>query len=506
MSNTRLAGAVLAVTVMLALPFAGMGAQETVVYPSDFNSALGLPATTVVMADAVDPSFPQDTADTVYRSARAEFNRGNYREAARLFGQFRDVYANSRYAPQSLYYEAFAFYRMGGDDNFRRALEALELRQDRFPDASRGEARELAVRIEGALARQGDAQAAEGLARLAGREQEVAARYQESLARDQESAARDQEREARDQERAARDQQRALRQHQGEEEDDLRVAALNALLQMDAENAMPILRRVLENHSPENVNLRRKAVFLVSQKRTSEREEILLGAAREDPDLEVRMQAVYWLSQVRTDRAVEALDSILQTGTETELQEKAIFALSQHRSERSAEILREYAERQDAPIELRGKAIHWLGQHRSIRNTSYLRDLYVRLDEPELKEKAMFALSQTRSRENAEFLLGIALDDSESVEVRKKALFWSGQMRIMTQELFDLYDQVTDRELKEQLIFVYSQRRRDDAAIEKLIDIVRNETDIELRRRAIFWLGQTNDPRAVAVLEEIIRY
>jgi HEAT repeat protein len=246
-------------------------------------------------------------------------------------------------------------------------------------------------------------------------------------------------------------------------------------------------------------------VFLVSQKRTSEREEILLAAAREDPDLEVRMQAVYWLSQVRTDRAVEALDSILQSGTETELQERAIFALSQHRSERAGEILREYAERQDTPIELRGNAIHWLGQHRSTRNTSYLRDLYARLDDPELKEKAMFALSQTRSRENAEFLLGIALDDAESVDVRKKALFWSGQMRIVTQELFDLYNQVTEREMKEQLIFVYSQRRRDDAAIEKLIDIVRNETDTELRRRAIFWLGQTNDPRAIAVLEEIIR-
>jgi HEAT repeat protein len=505
MSNTRLAGAVLAVTVMLAVPLTGTGAQETAVSRSDFDSALRPPVTISSAANAVEWWFTQDTVAALYRLAREHFNRANYAQAAQIFRDLREDYANSQYAAQAMYYEAFALYRIAGDENYRRALEVLRLRHDRFPEVSRGDARELAVRIEGELARQGDAEAAEGLARLVGLDQERAARDQERAARDQERAARDQQRAATDQERWARDQERAVRQGRGEEEDDIRVAALNALLQMDAENAMPILRRVLENHSPENVKLRRKAVFLVSQKRTSEREEILLAAAREDPDLEVRMQAVYWLSQVRTDRAVEALDSILQTGTETELQERAIFALSQHRSERAAEILREYAERQDAPSELRGNAIHWLGQHPSIRNTSYLRDLYVRLDEPELKEKAMFALSQTRNRENAQFLLGIALDESESVEVRKKALFWSGQMRIMTQELFDLYDQVSDRELREQLIFVYSQRRRDDAAIEKLIDIVRNETDSELRRRAIFWLGQTNDPRAIAVLEEIIR-
>jgi HEAT repeat protein len=496
-----MAGAVLAVMTMLALPFTGAGAQETVAYRSDFNSASGLPLITSYVADPADRWFPQDTVAALYRRAREQFNRADYVQAARLFRALRDGYASSQYVPQAMYYEAFALYRIAGDDNFRRALEVLQMRQDRFPDAPRGDARELAVRIEGELARQGDAEAAEELAWLAASDQERAASDQERAARDQERAARDQARVARDQERTARDQERAARG----EEDDIRVAALNALLQMDAENAMPILRRVLENHDPENVNLRRKAVFLVSQKRTSEREEILLAAAREDPDLEVRMQAVYWLSQVRTDQAVEALDSILQSGTETELQERAIFALSQHRSERAGEILRDYAERQDAPIELRGNAIHWLGQHRSVRNTSYLRDLYARLDDPELKEKAMFALSQTRNRENAEFLLGIALDDTESVDVRKKALFWSGQMRIVTQELFDLYNQVTDRELKEQLIFVYSQRRRDDAAIEKLIDIVRNETDTELRRRAIFWLGQTNDPRAIAVLEEIIR-
>ena len=90
--------------------------------------------------------------------------------------------------------------------------------------------------------------------------------------------------------------------------------------------------------------------------------DILLDAARNDPDREVRTQAVFWLSQVNSDRAVTALDSVLMRSTDREIQEKAIFALSQHRSARAGEILRRFVDRDDAPDDLKANAIFWLGQ------------------------------------------------------------------------------------------------------------------------------------------------
>ena len=68
-----------------------------------------------------------------------------------------------------------------------------------------------------------------------------------------------------------------------DDDDDPRVAALNALLQMDAESAMPILKQVLARRDACSVQLRRKAVFIISQKRTAETEDILLAAARTIP-------------------------------------------------------------------------------------------------------------------------------------------------------------------------------------------------------------------------------
>jgi HEAT repeat protein len=280
------------------------------------------------------------------------------------------------------------------------------------------------------------------------------------------------------------------------------VAALNALMQMDPASAVPVLRRVLERRDSCSVELRRRAIFVISQKRTAETEDILLGVARGDPDNDVRQQAVFWLSQVGSDRAVTALDSIMRGSSDEELRDKALFALSQIHGPRSLQILRDVAAREDAPEESRARAVFWLGQRHDTESASFLRELYGRTTSAELKERILFSLSQMHSSENSRWLLDLAVNPSEGVELRKKALFWAGQSGADIGDLVRLYDRTTDRDIKEQLIFVFSQRY--PAALDKMIDIARHETDRELRNKAVFWLGQSRDPRATQALLEII--
>jgi hypothetical protein len=40
--------------------------------------------------------------------------------------------------------------------------------------------------------------------------------------------------------------------------------------------------------------------------------------------------------------------------------------------------------------------------------------------------------------------------------------------------------------------------------VPKLIDIARNNRNPEVRKQAIFWLGQSNDPRATQFFEDIL--
>jgi len=438
------------------------------------------------------PSFEQadriqgDAADSVYRAARQALNTNQYSRAATLFKSIRDKYPRSAHVPNTYYWEAFALYRTGSEENLRGARAALQTQARRYPNATtRRDAEALLRRVEGSLGQLGDEDAAASTM-TAAQPPQPAQPVQPAIA-------------------AVPPRARSSDDRCDDDDDDIRIAALNAVLQMDADRAVPLLKTVLARRDAGSACLRRKAVFLVSQKHSDETSRILLDAVRNDPDREVREQAVFWLSQVPGDETVAALDSILQDPkTDPEIQEKAIFALSQHRSPRAAQILRAYAERRDRPSELREKAIFWLGQRRSEENAQFLKDLYKKLENDDLKEKVIFSLSQMGTADNYRWLMDIALDQKENIELRKKALFWAGQGRnVDVADLVRLYDTMNDREMKEQLIFVYSQRR-EEAAVEKLCQIGKNDPDVELRKKALFWLGQSRSQRAMECLTEVI--
>jgi len=413
---------------------------------------------------APEPWLQEDPAAKAYATAREALNRGRYPAAAEAFAALRKDYPRSGYVPDSYYWQAFALYRRAGTSNLRAAIELLDQQRTRYPQAGTMEdADDLRVQIESRLARQGDAGAAENITR----------RAQQSC-------------------------------DQGEQE--TRAAALSALLNMNADRAIPILKQVLEKRDECSAELRRQAVFLISQKMTDESVDILLDLAHRnpDPDPEVREQAVFWLSQVKSPEALQALESILRESTDQDVQEKAIFAISQHGSDEAVRVLREYAERTDAPKDLRENAIFWIGQNPRAGGTQYLMELYPRLGDPDLKEKAIFSVAQGKSAESRRWLLERARDASESVDVRKNALFWAGQTGGLTAaDLRELYGTLSDREMKEQVIFVASQKDQPES-VDFLMDVARNEQDPELKKNAIFWLGQSKDPRVSEFLLSLI--
>ncbi len=426
-------------------------------------------------ASVLEAVHPQDPADSLYRAAVQRLNQDDYRRAAEMFARVQERYPRSNYAAQALYYQAFALYRNGREEDLRSGLDALRLLQDQYADAytSLREAQTLSARIQGELARRGDSQAAEDIARRAG--------------------------EMKDRTRPERLSEPCAG------EDEMRLAALNALLQMSSERALPIIEKVLANRDddPCSVALRRKAVFLLAQHVREENVNLLLDLVRNDPDREVRAQAVFWLSQVPGDRTVVALEQILRESTELELQKKAVFALSQTGGERANQVLRDYALREDAPLELREEAIFWIGQGHGEAAGRFLRELYGRTSDLKLREKVIFSLAQRGGAENARWLLDRAVDAKEPLQVRKAAVFWAGQTGVSVEELSGLYDRLPDREMKEQLIFTLSQRS-EPAAVNKMLDIARNEKDPELRKKAIFWLSQSDDPRVVQLLMQLI--
>src|SRR5690348_8166344 len=129
--------------------------------PQD-SAVLSAALSAVVVAPQVPgPWIRNDPADSLYRAARAALDRRDFRTAADLFAQVPVRFPRSGYAADSFYWRAFALYRLGGTTQLRTALEALGTQRDKFPKAAtQGDARALALRIQGELARQGDQKAA----------------------------------------------------------------------------------------------------------------------------------------------------------------------------------------------------------------------------------------------------------------------------------------------------------------------------------------------------------
>jgi hypothetical protein len=100
-------------------------------------------------------------------------------------------------------------------------------------------------------------------------------------------------------------------------------------------------------------------------------------------------------------------------------------------------------------------------------------------------------------------LVSIVRDGNAPLEARKQALFWTGNTSLPTRDLAQLYDGLGPYSLREHFVFVISQRR-DDTAVDKLIDMARRDADLQIRKQAMYWLGQTQDPRAVKFLRDLV--
>ena len=99
--------------------------------------------------------------------------------------------------------------------------------------------------------------------------------------------------------------------------------------------------------------------------------------------------------------------------------------------------------------------------------------------------------------------------DAHSHETRQDAAFWLGQAaaaRITGTTLFgDRGDETPsdDEEVRGEAIFALSQQPRGQS-VPALISVARTNRDPVLRRKALFWLGQSGDPRAIDLFSQIL--
>ena len=477
-----------------------------------------VPARASVSAEDPDQNTP---GDSLYRAGQTALNRGQYQRAVDTYRELRRRYPRHARVGDALYWEAFALYRLGGSTNLRVARERLKTQENDYPRAStRSDAGSLRVRVERDLARVGDAEArawldaqgatlatAEGGSAGSANSDAVIASAEAGTAAAEARAARDAARSAARGAREARNGRGENDLPQGCDRDkyEEQMMAVQALMTMDHERSVPILKRVMARRDECSAPVRRQAVFVLGQ--ASEDSEVaptMLDVVRNDPDREVKKMALFALGQTRDPAAVPALAEVLRTSTDRDLQQGALFALGQTDDDRGAGILRDFITRNDVSDELLGQAVMWLGQ-KGGAEAAFLRQTYPRIHSRQGRQMVMMTLAQTNDPENARWLMDRVLDRNEDIETRKSALFFVGTQSdaVNVQQIAGLYSPTLDVEMRKQILFVLSQRR-EPAAVDKMLDIAKNDPDREMRKQAVFWLGQSGDPRAAELLERML--
>ena len=121
-------------------------------------------------------------------------------------------------------------------------------------------------------------------------------------------------------------------------------------------------------------------------------------------------------------------------------------------------------------------------------------------------EKAIFPATIADSANIWPALIRIARNSDLPRNTRNQSVFWLGQAagEAATANLKDIVlDNSVDREVREQAVFALSQRPRDEG-VPALIAVAKTNKDPEIRKKALFWLGQSGDPRALELFEQLL--
>ena len=411
----------------------------------------------------------EDPGDSLYRLGRQAVTDNDYRRAATLFKQVVDRYPSSQSVGEALYWRAWSLYHLGLDrrskSDLDEALASVQKQRTSYPKAA-SDGDDLMARIRTAQAGLGDPKAAGDVA----------------------------------------DEAKKLQQSGPcvSGDDEMRMAALQGLMSMNAEEALPILKQVLAQRDPCRVGLRKTALYMIGTRRGDDAVTALLDVVRNDPSAEVQSDAVYYLGTTHSDRATAALDSILFSGRDTELRTKAVYALSLVKTERAGQALRRAAQDEKMPAEVRGQATYWLGESR-LADLDFFRTLYKTTKSEELRGQIIHAVVGLKTPEVTKWLLDMAKDKTIDVESRKNAIYWANEQRTVDMnELSAIYDQARgEDEVQKQVLYVYSTRK-ETAAVDKLMAIAKSDPNIEMKKTALYWLGTKNDPRIKQFILDLI--
>jgi HEAT repeats len=278
---------------------------------------------------------------------------------------------------------------------------------------------------------------------------------------------------------------------QAEQDEELKLLALNSLMQQDEARAVPIIQQILNSDKSEKVKDR--ALFVLAQDQSPQAQALLGQVASGERNPALQRKAIEMLAVTRGKGAAETLANIYRQTTNEEVK-KAI--LHTYLVIGTPDPLLEAARHETDPQLVR-TAVHTLG---AMGATSQLLTLYHDTTKPEVKAEVINGLIPA-GQKGADALGSIAGSEQDP-ELRRKAIRNLGVAGGMSEApaLVAIYKKNADPETKKavaQALFVAGDSH-------DLVELARAEKDPAVKQSLVQQLSVMHNKEATDYMLEIL--
>jgi HEAT repeat protein len=323
-----------------------------------------------------------------------------------------------------------------------------------------------------------------------------------------------------------------------EPDKDIRRHAIYALSEHDGEvEVVNLMIEILKTESDKDI--RRHAVYIIVESEDPASAPTLIDIALNDPDTDTARAATYGLAEMDDPRAVEALVQIVKETTDKDMKRAALYALVENEDVSILPVLKDIAlnetdvdlkraavyaiaemdhEPEAARIlievfrtstdrDVRRAALYGLAEHDNEElGAELLKEAAKSTDDAELARAAVYALDDVIGDDDVDLLMEI-WEKSPFEEVRRAALMM--MMEIGVDESLHVIRKVLkteiDPETRMRLVYALEDAADEDAAVEILIDVAKNDPSRRVQRAAVHVLGEIGTEEAQNALLELMR-
>jgi hypothetical protein len=279
---------------------------------------------------------------------------------------------------------------------------------------------------------------------------------------------------------------------EAESDEELKLMAINGLVQSDPERALPLLENLLKTSiSPK---LKERALFVLAQSSSPRGKQVLEQVARGgagNPDLQLKAVSYISASSKRTDNK-QLLWEIYSSSNDNQVKRAVLSGL---KSSNDKEHLLQIAKTEKS-LQLRLDAISYLGSNGAQAD---LWQIYQGETSPEVKQQIVHAMISSGS---ADRLTEIAKTEKDP-KLRRDAIHALGSMNSTKtgDTLVGMYASETDPAMKRNIMDgLHSQRN-----VKGLVDLARKENDPGMKREIVSRLSNMRSKEAADYLMELLK-